>query len=93
MATRAPTLWQRFAGWCHRNLPTRESLEGNRMLRPVAHRVLALDWVAALPLPTALGALGAQLSGMVCYTGLVFVFCRWWVFADRSAAQGQNELR
>lgn len=41
MATRAPTLWQRFAGWCHRNLPTRESLEGNRMLRPVAHRVLA----------------------------------------------------
>ncbi|MDP3174186.1 MAG: GtrA family protein [Phenylobacterium sp.] len=65
----------------------------NQAVVALAHRVLALDWVAALPLPTALGALGAQLSGMVCYTGLVFVFCRWWVFADRSAAYGQNELR
>ncbi len=35
------SLWQRSAGWCRRNLPTRESMEGNRMLRPVAHRVLA----------------------------------------------------
>ena len=41
MAARAPTLWQRFAQWCHRNLPTRESMEQSRMLRPVAHRVLA----------------------------------------------------
>lgn len=41
MATRPRTIWQRFAGWCHRNLPTRESMEQSRMLRPVAHRVLA----------------------------------------------------
>lgn len=41
MSTRALTVWQRFAAWCHRNLPTRESLEGSRLLRPVAHRVLA----------------------------------------------------
>lgn len=31
----------RFAAWCRRNLPTRESLEEIRWLRPVAHRVLA----------------------------------------------------
>ncbi len=36
-----PTIWQRSAAWCRRNLPTRESMERNRMLRPVAHRVLA----------------------------------------------------
>lgn len=41
MATRAPTMWQRSVAWCRRNLPTRESMEGNRLLRPVAHRVLA----------------------------------------------------
>lgn len=41
MASAPLGYWQRFAAWCHRNLPTRESLEGNRMLRPVAHRVLA----------------------------------------------------
>ncbi|QNE30970.1 DUF2062 domain-containing protein [Sphingomonas sp. NBWT7] len=41
MAARPPSIWQRFAGWCHRNLPTRESMEQSRMLRPVAHRVLA----------------------------------------------------
>lgn len=41
MATRVPTLWQRMTAWCQRNLPTRESLEGSRLLRPVAHRVLA----------------------------------------------------
>ncbi|WBH16392.1 DUF2062 domain-containing protein [Sphingomonas radiodurans] len=41
MATRPPTFWQRVAGWCHRNLPTRESMQESRMLRPVAHRVLA----------------------------------------------------
>jgi uncharacterized protein (DUF2062 family) len=33
--------WQRCAAWCHRNLPTRESMEKSRLLRPVAHRVLA----------------------------------------------------
>jgi uncharacterized protein len=41
MASKAMPWWQRFAAWCHRNLPTRESLEKNRLLRPVAHRVLA----------------------------------------------------
>jgi len=35
------TLWQRSADWCRRTMPTRESMEQNRMLRPVAHRVLA----------------------------------------------------
>ncbi len=41
MASAPPTVWQRSAAWCRRNLPTRESMEGNRLLRPVAHRVLA----------------------------------------------------
>jgi hypothetical protein len=30
----------RFSGWARRNLPTRESFERIRWLRPVAHRVL-----------------------------------------------------
>ena len=34
-------MWLRFGAWCHRNLPTRESMEQSRLLRPVAHRVLA----------------------------------------------------
>lgn len=37
----APSRWQRFVAWCHRTMPTRESMEGSRLLRPVAHRVLA----------------------------------------------------
>jgi uncharacterized protein (DUF2062 family) len=37
----APKIWTRAANWCRRNLPTRESMEQNRLLRPVAHRVLA----------------------------------------------------
>lgn len=41
MTARALTFWQRCAAWCHRNLPTRESLESSRLLRPFAHRVLA----------------------------------------------------
>jgi len=42
MATGAPRcMWTRTAQWCRRNLPTRESMENNRLLRPVAHRVLA----------------------------------------------------
>ena len=41
MASAAPTIWQRSIAWCRRNLPTRESMEGSRLLRPVAHRVLA----------------------------------------------------
>ncbi|WP_210358554.1 DUF2062 domain-containing protein [Sphingomonas beigongshangi] len=32
--------WQRLVAWGHRNLPTRESMEANRLLRPVAHRVM-----------------------------------------------------
>jgi uncharacterized protein (DUF2062 family) len=35
------TTWGRIAAWCRRNLPTRESMEKSRLLRPVAHRVLA----------------------------------------------------
>lgn len=35
------TMWQRGTAWCRRNLPTRDSMERNRLLRPVAHRVLA----------------------------------------------------
>lgn len=35
------TLWSRLRAWVHRNLPTRESVEQSRVLRPVAHRVLA----------------------------------------------------
>jgi len=33
-------LWGRFTAWAHRNLPTRESMEQSRILRPIAHRVL-----------------------------------------------------
>lgn len=35
------TLWDRMRAWADRNMPTRESLEQSRLLRPVAHRVLA----------------------------------------------------
>jgi uncharacterized protein (DUF2062 family) len=41
MASAPAGLWQRGAAWCRRNLPTRESMERSRLLRPVAHRVLA----------------------------------------------------
>lgn len=34
-------VWGRFTGWAQRNLPTRESMENSRILRPIAHRVLA----------------------------------------------------
>ena len=30
----------RFSRWAHRNMPTREQMEGNRYIRPFAHRVL-----------------------------------------------------
>lgn len=34
-------LFGRFSAWVHRNMPTRESMEESRILRPIAHRVLA----------------------------------------------------
>ena len=40
VASLPPTLFQRAVAWGHRNMPTREGLERNRFLRPVAHRVL-----------------------------------------------------
>ena len=30
----------RFSAWAQRNMPTREQMEGNRYIRPFAHRVL-----------------------------------------------------
>ena len=36
-----PGLFTRLAAWWRRSMPTRESLEHNRFLKPVAHRVLA----------------------------------------------------
>ena len=41
MASAAPTMWSRSLAWVRRNMPTRDSMERNRLLRPVAHRVLA----------------------------------------------------
>jgi len=41
MASAVPTMWGRTLGWVRRNMPTRDSMENNRLLRPVAHRVLA----------------------------------------------------
>lgn len=35
-----PGLGGRFRAWVDRNLPTRESFESNRWLKPVAHRIL-----------------------------------------------------
>lgn len=40
MATAPPGLTQRAVAWGRRNMPTRESMERSRLLRPVAHRVL-----------------------------------------------------
>ncbi|WP_326525061.1 DUF2062 domain-containing protein [Sphingomonas sp.] len=34
-------MWSRLRAWAHRNMPTREDMERNRYIRPVAHRVLA----------------------------------------------------
>lgn len=39
-ATPPAGLGARFRAWSARNMPTRESFESNRFLRPVAHRVL-----------------------------------------------------
>lgn len=37
---RPPNIWQRGIAWCRRNMPTRDSMESHRLLRPVAHRVM-----------------------------------------------------
>ena len=51
----------RFSSWVHRNMPTREQLEGNRFIRPWAHRVLASElWRftrRSVPRGVALGVL------------------------------------
>jgi uncharacterized protein (DUF2062 family) len=66
MASAAPTLWQRAVAWGRRNLPTRESMEQNRLLRPVAHRVLAPElWRftrRSVPRGVALG----MITGILC---------------------------
>jgi len=33
----------KFRGWAHRNMPTREQIGRNRLVRPFAHRVLATE--------------------------------------------------
>jgi uncharacterized protein (DUF2062 family) len=62
----APGLWQRIVAWSRRNLPTRESMEQNRLLRPVAHRVLAPElWRftrRSVPRGVALG----MVTGILC---------------------------
>ena len=66
MASAAPNIWQRGVGWCRRNLPTRESMENSRLLRPVAHRVLAPElWRftrRSVPRGVALG----MVTGILC---------------------------
>lgn len=65
----------RFSRWLHANTPSRESLESSRILRPVAHRVLAPElWRftrRSVPRGVALGLLigifllipGLQIAG------------------------------
>ena len=57
--------WQRFTAWSRRNLPTRESMERSRLLRPVAHRVLAPElWRftrRSVPRGVALGMIAGVL--------------------------------
>ncbi|MFL0418133.1 DUF2062 domain-containing protein [Sphingomonas sp. 179-I 2A4 NHS] len=66
MATRQPSIRRRFVDWCRRNLPTRESMEQSRLLRPVAHRVLAPE----LWRPTRRSVPRGVALGMV--TGILF---------------------
>lgn len=68
-------LRQRLAAWWQSNMPTRESMEESRILRPVAHRVLAPElWRftrRSVPRGVALGLLvgifllipGLQIAG------------------------------
>lgn len=61
-----PGLFARCQAWAKRNLPTRESMEENKYLRPVAHRVLAPElWRftrRSVPRGVALGM----------FTGIIF---------------------
>lgn len=66
---------RRFIAWWHGSMPTRESLEHNRFIKPVAHRVLAPElWRftrRSVPRGVALGLLvgifllipGVQIAG------------------------------
>ena len=66
MTSAAPGVWQRAAAWCRRNLPTRDAMERSRLLRPVAHRVLAPElWRftrRSVPRGVALG----MVTGILC---------------------------
>lgn len=71
-------VFAKFVAWCRRNTPTRESMESNRFLKPVAHRVLrpelwrftrrsvprgvALGMVTGILAPVAQVALSAVLA-------------------------------
>jgi uncharacterized protein (DUF2062 family) len=61
-----PTIGERIHAWAHRNLPTRDSFENSRILRPVAHRVLAPElWRftrRSVPRGVALG----MVTGILC---------------------------
>lgn len=68
-------MFDRIRAWSRKNLPTRESLEGQKWLRPVAHRVLVPElWRftrRSVPRGVALGLLvgvfllipGVQIAG------------------------------
>jgi uncharacterized protein (DUF2062 family) len=54
-------MFDRMRGWAQRNMPTRESFEGNRFIAPIAHRILAPElWRfhrRSVPRGVALGVL------------------------------------
>lgn len=68
MASAASSRWQRVTGWFRHHVPTRESIEANRWLRPVSHRILVPSlWRfnrRSVPRGVALGVL----------TGILFPF-------------------
>ena len=82
MATMPPTLSQRLAAWWRRTLPTRDSLERSRVLRPIAHRVLAPElWRftrRSVPRGVALGMVTGILFpiGQIPLAGLLALPCR-----------------
>jgi hypothetical protein len=63
-----PGLLAKVSGWARHHVPTRESIEANRWLRPVAHRILAPSlWRfnrRSVPRGVALGS----------FTGILFPF-------------------